>query len=64
MGINESFWESLYFIYCIEMNRPEKEFFESKTAKILRMIEIKYEGFKTKNVTTASTMRGGFLSEV
>lgn len=64
MGIDANFWESLYFIYCLEMNRPENEFFKSTTAKILRMIEIKYEGFKTTNITTASTMRGGFLSEV
>ena len=53
----ESFWEYLYFIYVIKLNRPEEEFFKSTPAKVIRMIELEYQKYdylpdKTQKTTT------------
>ena len=41
----ENFWEYLYFIYVIKLNRPEEEFFKSTPAKVIRMIELEYQKY-------------------
>lgn len=53
----ENFWEYLYFIYVIKLNRPEEEFFRSTPAKVIRMIELEYQKYdylpdKTQKTTT------------
>ena len=40
------FWEYLYFLYVIKLNRPEEEFFKSTPAKVIRMIELEYLKYK------------------
>lgn len=52
-----NFWEYLYFIYVIKLNRPEEEFFKSTPAKVIRMIELEYQKYdylpdKTQKTTT------------
>ena len=39
-GIDNKFWETLYYSYCIKLSRSEEEFFNSTTAKVLRMLEL------------------------
>ena len=36
-------------MYVIKLNRPEEEFFNSSTAKVVRMIELEYEKYDLEN---------------
>jgi hypothetical protein len=47
-GIDNNFWETLYYSYCIKLSRPEEEFYKSTTAKTLRMLDIHLGGIKRK----------------
>lgn len=47
-GIDNAFWETLYYSYCIKLSRPEVEFYNSTTAKVLRMLDIHTGGLTRK----------------
>lgn len=36
-------------MYVIKLSRPEEEFFNSSTAKVVRMIELEYEKYDLEN---------------
>ena len=56
-GIDNTFWETLYFAYCIKLGRSEEEFFNSTIGKVTRILEINMKGIEKNEDVTVTSMR-------
>ena len=55
--LNSKFWEHLYFLFVIKMNRSEEEFFKFNTRKVIFLVEKYADQFKTEKAEIDSKIR-------
>lgn len=56
-SMDSTFWEALYFSYVIKLMRPEEEFFNSTTVKVIRMLDINSNGLNGSNKSKVSPVK-------